>query len=1770
MGTLVMQTELGTLESGLKDLKKSRLMGVQEFKDMYGAIEEHHRDLKLAHLTGKARDLLERATRDTKFYHVLVKMLSEVKQLRTAKQRESLQKVHSWYMANRHTLSSRPRFGKSFQMKEAEDFKQKIMKTPRSARQSSKDKDKAKQQKVTRLSSADGMRQFYRNETPSSRTGGTPTRGPLIHDLPSNKDYVSEYLSASFFNGSTDFAQHFVTDMPPGTKVTVNQLPPDAVDDIHVLSPTLLDRPETELQHLVSPHDDIGDGTPRREVDDVSNISPHYIESLISESHRGDKDQNDDIVNTDAEDMDYPETRRKLSRAQTPSASIRPTITDRSSNVSNAAFMPKKMIHPIASLVNPHAQLAAQEAEQAEQEYVAARENMASSMRVLSGSKTRQQQHAGEGHTQNDGLPIFRPTTGSPKIENWKSFNKDWTYGQDILRHSVSPVARAYSQGKLNFVGRSGTAVDVRYAAHDQSEAPETETPQVLAFYTSQNPESKEPEVLGPLPVEANHVKSISNQELEEFYQFTDGHYPAKLPKYRPYSSPSKSAPRSEVKDKKTEHKIQQKVQPLGRKLLSNKENEEQPADEKDLEVVGTGHLVRLDQVVTMIDDVTEDMAHYKEKLAPTPQPGFRQPSSMGVPMRPLSRPSTATGVRSASPIVASYPQGMRSASPTYHVHHTMRSTSPVQRSNTPTQPVTSADVVVSRPFFLTSNPFSSRDILIPSPDAPEKFTSQKSVPTPTNSVIQAIDWRGKITPDSMRYKWQATRFGGHTYVKNLAKSKRPVGATHAGKRPRTAPVTARERWKTDKPSDQNTRIASQAATNSMMQVDQEAVDSMMVVQHILGSSDSRMGSYSDLFLDEEFLRSFHMKHSSSATTVANTPVPMEYVSIVSNAPRSTIDSRAQSRHSRFSERPESQFQDFQLHEDEREGNTTATCTPRADWEGPESGARPVEGTGPVDGAESKTEPDHISLILPANSQDQQASDDSLKVREDVTTQTDDLEEDLRKAFEESDDHDLRLNLNPDRDFGVIDEEKSDVNLSREATPIGPSVPRPVEHHTEDLHDGEVHIEVTSIPPAGRGPTPPQRRDTPLQELSKSVEWHFTPDVETDRDSTQQRKVNPFYQVKGSNLHWSKLTLKPESYCFECIPDSMSTKIGRSAGRMPGRTQSASSQVLRMARKQNEYFKRAPPVRTPPSIPSPYHTQRTVKESPRYGQAYNSGLEHHARSVNSPRHFMEHVGDLRKDIRSAPPGSQFANNDPLGASLQVSRLDGPSRETMPEMYIGDSVYYYTGNPPMSILREQTVPEDVTGEGREATQTSQGETSEESSKRVGFKMDNEKSNVSKTTANPGFLSSRDRTLTQTSIAHIGRPIAQYKQIGDPDEVKAAAQVQKEAKAVVDIQRIFRGYVARNRYKMLLREEVEKKENDRMAQNASTKKYKEHLNAKAEIYNRPPRTAEDKEWTNKVKKIKEEKAGIRQKKMDELADKNSKNYLQASSKLSVIGPHVNIYEIYHPKQVGPTRQELSNCATHIQRHIRGFLVRKKFEKLKRKAKWYGATWQKMVRDYKGTLARCQRRHGVERARTPFTFKDMSDYMDVRRRYESVFDKKAYGGELEVTDIDQFFRECDLYPSKTEIDEGIDIILQGQTNKRRGLKKSEMLELVFYIYVPKATGLKNTRQSTWMNPIIDGVEARKLLGFSSSSKKELLKISGFANEKGEIIRSEFVEPAPLEVCAKLVIDSKRERREKERAEHNKQEQAKLDAIKASVKERRVRMMAPDDMSDTSSTAD
>ena len=82
-------------------------------------------------------------------------------------------------------------------------------------------------------------------------------------------------------------------------------------------------------------------------------------------------------------------------------------------------------------------------------------------------------------------------------------------------------------------------------------------------------------------------------------------------------------------------------------------------------------------------------------------------------------------------------------------------------------------------------------------------------------------------------------------------------------------------------------------------------------------------------------------------------------------------------------------------------------------------------------------------------------------------------------------------------------------------------------------------------------------------------------------------------------------------------------KVERSAGRMPGQVFSASFQMGQLTRRHAELMRRAPPPRTPPSIPLPKARSLMKGRSPRSGPML-AELEHHARSVQSPRSFMQH------------------------------------------------------------------------------------------------------------------------------------------------------------------------------------------------------------------------------------------------------------------------------------------------------------------------------------------------------------------------------------------------------------------------------------------------------------------------------------------------------------------------------------------------------------------
>ncbi|KAL5011451.1 hypothetical protein ScPMuIL_010002 [Solemya velum] len=1513
-------------------------------------------------------------------------------------QPDSLKKVHNWYQANKHTLYSTPRFGKDQQKLKAREAMKAIFRTtsPSTSR--------------TRSSS---------RRTKSAIPGNRTLEDPKYDSYP-QEDFIGEdslLLDGIHFNGH-DIQNNDIS----STRVHVDLL--ETPQFITEQDDSFADGPEGELQHLDASLDEV-DGESRATISvHIKNSSgeqsplhsPNYIESVVSEGRDRVASRSADRSPTN---MEKTGQRRKISRPQTSSKSIRTALQEQSVNV--PIGLPKRMVHSIPSLVNPHAQLTALEVRAAEQQ-----EELSNAGSRLSYGRPPEACQSlifstlftQVNHTQfqNGDIPVIRPVTvagtRADSLQSWKGFAKDMSYGQDIL-------------GKLDFVGRSGTALDVRYTAHDHGEMPERHTNQVLNhyFYGTETESDVDENVL-------NMPNNIMKQSLEDFYQTTDGIYPAKLPRNRPQSVWSSKTPKEErvTKDDRQNSVRTPRIKPLGKQLLEqieqqNKETEERPETR--------GPDICLDTVVNMIDTVTDDMSFFREKLAPTPQPGFRQPSSIGVSTRIPSRPPT-----SQSP----------------------RPNSPVQRSNTPSHENT-------RPV---SNPFTSRDITLSGKDGMLGHSSKS--PIPSLDLVQAVDWRGKIAPDTIRYKWAKTKFGGHTYVKKLMNrpSMRSAGTgSRAGKRPKTAPVSARERWNTNKLSDQNVRVV-QAANNNMMQVDQKSVDSMMVIQHVLGSSDSRMGSLGSLYLDLEYLKASQFHHRPLPPT-NTTP---EYVTdMCTSAPMSVAGSRAQSRLSKYSERPES-----------RVSFAPDLLSDKKNLEE----QLPLETNGVTTKAQiDEVVTGEITCHLPPVEKSQTQSSDISLSRASLTDPVDildNLEENnvACQTIEESSEAE---------EHGIVIKDTSQTAEEIESERISEKLEEPVkETSLQEVEDFKykldssdkqnILIRITSVSSNGQGKQKPQSKSSSVSQiLTKSEVWQYFPNGETEVQTDQSKEsIFSLANQNDSSLHLNgKTAVKPAPYCFDSALQSMSAKVGRSAGKMPGGTDNVQDQVLKTAKKQSEFFQKVAPVRTPPSIPSPHHA--LGGRSPRHWQTYSSELEQQARKMTNSRNFMNKINELRKDGSHSAPVTSSRQETGLASTLQVCHLPIPKRSLTAPMFQFEDEEYTTQSRMETVLTTEEMSE-------------QDEENVTSPRRVTFK-------------------SPDDYDQLKSTAYIGRPIAQICQVPDPDNEAAAAGVLREAKAAVDIQRIFRGYVARNIYKKLLKEERERLEDEREAAVRIQRCYRGHLTRRTNIYKRAPVKSETLKWARDYHSNLVQKAAERQEKMDDIAKKNTLNHRKASVKLSVIGPHVNIYEIYHPKQTGPTRRELVNAAIIVQKYARGFLVRRRFQKLKKKAVWYGSNWNNMVKDYKRTLIRVQKWHGKEKVSSPFSLEEMHVYMDLRRRYESVFDKRAFGGELEMMDLEQYLHECDCYPSRLEIEEAIDIVFRGKPLKKRGPHKQEVIDLIFYIYVPKATGLTNTRQSTWMNPIINGVEARKLMG------------------------SEYVEDAPLKVCAKLVIDSKRERREKEQQE-------------------------------------
>ncbi|KAK6976175.1 structure-specific endonuclease subunit slx4 [Biomphalaria glabrata] len=870
---------------------------------------------------------------------------------------------------------------------------------------------------------------------------------------------------------------------------------------------------------------------------DVNIVSVQDI--FNNDAHPSDVNKNmEETQVTFKDDSSYTSSEPKVAR---PKSAISVTISHLNEKSGNPlAQKVTTMIHPLSALVNPHA-------------------HIASALEDKSMNKTK----SVISHISSVSKP--------DNLQSWQAFMKNRSYGQDIV-------------GKLNFVGRSGTALDVRYSAHSYGESPEAYTKELMDQHVKQLNASE-----NMLSSDEDEENYLVRQTLEEFYQTAD----IMRPTTRNSSRMSSHSRVRSARGERIDTKPAQEVAPIAKQplklghqldLLPSNINSS-PVPPKDIGI-------KLNTVVNNIDSVSEEMTYFKEKLVPHPQHGFRQPSVAGLPTPRDEITNTHNFVQSSSDL-----------------------------SSIKSRPVTAS--------YTTDKELTTQQL-------------QKSKLRCKSA--SGIDWRGRIEPDSVRYKWSKTKFGSHTYLKKwIGVHTQPSGKSSSKARPKTAPSSVKEKLKTQK--EQNVR-AVQAASHDTTVVDQKDMENMMTIQHLLPGDD---GVDPRLLYDydQKFWKNVRKSSVSSATEL-----PKEFLSFVSS---STMLDKKKSSHSILGDQKTQQ-----VYKDARSEI-------------------------------------HTSFV----NDEEHCKENTIETEENV-----ELQKTLNEHFSSE--------IYPEK-------QKAEITFAEFSETLNPKATYQQEE-SEDL----VHL------PAK------------LQ-------------LSTDKNNNNLDKSTDLLPH-----HFSDVQLNQDILCSDCqSQDKMKTaRVERSAGRMPPRSLSAH---LTGYNRVTEVLRKAPPLRTPPSIPSPQLYFQTPER--KSGQIFVE-LEHHARRTKSPKSFMQKVEGLRSvsSIHQSPIPNKTSNESIIGTSLQVCRLpvarktptaqllsdfnlDFTDRNVTDQTYLSSSAQYLKHKHVSFSDLQQTHPKSTS-----APTSSPRSSLEEAELRNAFSRQSRVEDSS--------------SRANKSLARIGRPIAQVMQVTDP--------------------------------------------------------------------------------------------------------------------------------------------------------------------------------------------------------------------------------------------------------------------------------------------------------------------------------------------------------------------------------------------------------------------
>ncbi|KAM5159710.1 IQ domain-containing protein M [Callospermophilus lateralis] len=144
----------------------------------------------------------------------------------------------------------------------------------------------------------------------------------------------------------------------------------------------------------------------------------------------------------------------------------------------------------------------------------------------------------------------------------------------------------------------------------------------------------------------------------------------------------------------------------------------------------------------------------------------------------------------------------------------------------------------------------------------------------------------------------------------------------------------------------------------------------------------------------------------------------------------------------------------------------------------------------------------------------------------------------------------------------------------------------------------------------------------------------------------------------------------------------------------------------------------------------------------------------------------------------------------------------------------------------------------------------------------------------------------------------------------------------------------------------------------------------------------------------------------------------------NKVKRIGPHIEIFQVFQVKSKLFITKNIIDMVTLMQAHVRGWLERKRFQRLMSKALYHGPNLKEVINMYRGLIHRVRCRLGLRRTRQIINFSELEEWMDRKKYYETKFAKREDWQGLERSNLLKYFRDCGHYPTQKQVDEYWDL--------------------------------------------------------------------------------------------------------------------------------------------------